>query len=58
MQQLIEEAPTELELPQGLLGQITSNLNINRDFDAEIQVAIDEYNIAVCRKLAEKMRNK
>jgi hypothetical protein len=58
MQQLIEDAATELRLPSGLLGQIKTNLNIDRDIGAEIIVATDEYNIAVCRKLAEGMRSK
>jgi hypothetical protein len=58
IQQLIEEATTELDLPSGLLGQIKTNLNIDRDIDAEITFATDEYNIAVCRKLAEGMRSK
>jgi hypothetical protein len=58
MQQLIEEAASTTDLPDGFLGQMKTILRIDRHIGAEVEFAIGKYNTAVCRKVADDMRDK
>jgi len=54
MRQLIESCSQDIEDHTNVIARIKINLGIDRDLEAEILIAIDEYNIAVCRDLANR----
>jgi hypothetical protein len=58
MQQLIEEAASTTDLPDGFLGQMKTILRFDRHISAEVEDAIEKYSTAVCRKVADDMRDK
>jgi hypothetical protein len=58
VQRLVKGSASTMGLPDDLLAQVKTNLNNDRDIDAEITFFIDKYNTAVCRKIADGIRDK
>lgn len=47
MQALLED-DADLEQPENLMQRVKTNLGIDRDIDAEIEISTERYNVAVC----------
>ncbi|KAF1913099.1 hypothetical protein BDU57DRAFT_344699 [Ampelomyces quisqualis] len=54
MQRMVEEAIGNMQEPPGMLDRIKSNLGPHEDLKAHIEVATEEYNIAVCQQLVTR----
>ncbi|KAF2821030.1 hypothetical protein CC86DRAFT_411344 [Ophiobolus disseminans] len=53
MRRLIEDCSADVQDLAHVLMRIKTNLGIDRDIGAEIEIAIEDCNIPICRRLAE-----